>query len=132
MEHTADLGAWFYGRDPEAVFVNAGLALMTLMIERPPRRGEAVTAVALEASDPEDLLVRWLNELLYLVQVKRRVAVSIRATGLTRTRFEADVETAGFDLARHGIRGEIKAATYHALELRPWRGRWRARVVFDL
>ena len=132
IDHTADLGAYFYGADPKAVFENAGQALFDLMVDRLPRRGEEEVRVSVEGTDREDLLVRWLNEMLYLFQVKERVVASVEISGLSENGLSARVSLARFDLGRHGLKNEIKAATYHGLELRPWRKGWRARVIFDL
>lgn len=132
IDHTADLGAFFYGAGAQEVFINAGLALFDLMVEHPPGQGRKTIRVALDGADQEDLLVRWLNELLYLFQVQGLVLTGVKMKGFSKTNLAAELTMTPFDLETHGLKNEIKAATYHQLELRPTPKGWRARVIFDL
>jgi len=132
IDHTADLGAFFNGADAQEVFVNAGLALFDLMVEHPPGQGRKTISVALDGADQEDLLVRWLNELLYLFQVRGLVLIGVKMEDFSETRLAAELTMTPFDLEAHGLKNEIKAATYHQLELRPTPKGWRAQVIFDL
>ena len=132
IDHTADLAVYFYGRDPKELFANAALALAGLMAERPPRSGGETLRVELEGADIEDLFVQWLGELVYHFQARRRLATRVAILELTPTRLTAEATLAGFDLERHGLRHEIKAATYHQVEVKPHGQGWRARAVLDL
>jgi len=132
IDHTADLGAFFYGADAQEVFVNAGLALFDLMVEHPPGQGRKMVRVALDGADREDLLVRWLNELLYLFQVQGLILTGVKIKGFSETSLAAKLTMTLFDLETHGLKNEIKAATYHQIELCPAPKGWRARVIFDL
>ena len=130
--HTADLGVFFYGSSPEQVFVNAGLSLPRLLLDRPPDRGEIKEDLDLEGIDREDLLIRWLSELLYIYNVRRLVLTDLNEPELGAGRWRASLALAPFDPDINGIKNDIKAATYHDVEFKPHRGGWRARVVFDL
>ncbi|MFH1092041.1 MAG: archease [Pseudomonadota bacterium] len=132
IDHTADLAAFFYGADPKEVFENAGLALMELMVDRLPEQGGEKTDINLAGADFEELLVHWLNELLYWFQVHLKLTTAIEVQELSATKIIAAVSLADFDLNQHGIKCEIKAATYHQIEFREIEKDWRARVVFDL
>jgi len=37
-----------------------------------------------------------------------------------------------FDAARHPLKVQVKAVTYHGLEVARDEGGWRARVIFDI
>lgn len=132
FDHTADLGVYFYGADPTELFRHAGLALFALLLERPPRHGPAPRRVELTGMDMEDLFVRWLNELLYYFQVQEQVVAEIPSLRLDRDRLSADLAMTPYDRCAHGLRQEIKAATYHQVAIRPAKRGWRARVVFDV
>ena len=132
MDHTADLGAFFYGADLKEIFANAGEALFALMIDKPPRRGGEEMAVSVQGTDLEDLLVRWLSELLFLFQTQARVVTRARVKKITEKSLSATVKFVPFDPDRHGVRDEIKAATYHQIEIKPTPTGWRAKVIFDL
>ena len=132
MDHTADLGVYFYGRTPAEVFIHAGAVLFELMVHGRTRSGSTREAIVLEGLDREDLLVRWLAELLYIYAYRERVMTAVNMNALTSKRLEAEIELVVFDPVRMSRRTEIKAVTYHQIEFRRYQGRWRARVVFDL
>ena len=131
-DHTADLGVFFYGDRPEDVLVNAGLSLFALLVENPPRRGRETLDITAEGDDPADLLVCWLGELLYIFHSRHQVVTDIRPTGFTEKSLSASLTLAPFDPEKHGVRHDIKAVTYHRVSFRPYKDRWRGRVVFDL
>jgi len=70
IDHTADMGIVAYGTDVEELFSNAALALFSLITE--PERIEEKLHLDLEISSEgrDSLLVEWLNELIYLFDVK--------------------------------------------------------------
>src|SRR3712207_4355293 len=68
LDHTADVGFELRAPSLEALFDEARRALLMVVFEHPPEEGEGVDAVRLTAPDRETLLVRWLNELVYLIQ----------------------------------------------------------------
>ena len=68
LDHTADVGFEVEAPELEALFDEARRALLVTVIEWPPKGGEKEESVPLSASDLEILLVRWINELVYLLQ----------------------------------------------------------------
>jgi SHS2 domain-containing protein len=129
LNHTADLALAVWADSEPALLAQAARALVSVMTEdaRPgPRRTYERRALTLEALDPEDRLVRWLNEVIYL---------AVSEGFLTR---EADVrlEGAGLSADLAGERGtvatELKSVTYHDLRLAADGDRWRARFVVDV
>jgi SHS2 domain-containing protein len=82
----------------------------------------------------EDLLVRWLTELLYLHESRSWVFSSFRLEGVDRRRMTARGSAAGepVDPSRHRLLREVKAVTYHQIRLVRSRGLWRVRIVFDV
>jgi SHS2 domain-containing protein len=132
IDHTADLGAYIYGDTPEAIFVNAAHAMTAMMLERPPINADRRDVINLEGMDRPALLVEFLNELLYRFQVKGLAVTDVEIKRLTDTKIKADVGLALFDTGRQGLKTEIKAATYHQLEIIPREKGFRARVIFDV
>jgi SHS2 domain-containing protein len=37
-----------------------------------------------------------------------------------------------FDKARHSMKTEVKAVTYHQLEIKEQGGRWQAQIILDI
>lgn len=84
------------------------------------------TRVAVEGIDPVDVLVRWLQELLYLMEVRRLASGEVN--GLRDTGLSALV--AGEWAQDPPARG-IKAVTYHGLEIRRIEDSFEAVIIFD-
>jgi SHS2 domain-containing protein len=132
IDHTADLGTYIYADTPEAIFVNAAYAMTAMMLERPPSKADQRESIDLEAMDRPALLVEFLNELLYRFQVKGLAVVDVQIHRLTDTKIKADIGLALLDADRHGLKIEIKAATYHQLEILSRNNGFRAKVIFDV
>ncbi len=77
-------------------------------------------------------MVRWLGEILYLFEGDNLVVISTDIHALTPLRLEATLRTIPFDPLNHEILCEIKAVTYHQIQVIPKGNLWEARVIFDL
>jgi SHS2 domain-containing protein len=104
-------------------------ALMTDLRRVRPREERAVSA---SGGDPTSLVVRFLSELLLLHEQDGFLAreITVRPMGQPPTALLASVRGEPFDRARHPVRTEVKAVTFHALAFDPEHG--RARVIVDI
>jgi SHS2 domain-containing protein len=129
IDHTADLAFELWAPDEEALLREGLAAIVELLTEGAQVRSEDERMVTLQALDPEDRLVQWLNELLYLATVQGFVPADADLTlsdgGLT-------ARVRGQENARDLVKTEIKAATYHDLRLTREPGRVAAQVVLDV
>ena len=136
LDHTADVGFEIGAPTLEALFDEARRALLITMFERPPERGEEECSVRLSATDLEILLVRWVNELIYLIQsagfVPVRTGIRIREADMGGFFLEGLLAGAALDLEGYGWQGEIKSATFHGLAVVPEGEGWQARVILDV
>ena len=134
FDHTADLGMEIFGGSVEELFSNAGHALFHIMVGENIRQSEAhhQHQIDVEGADWPDLMVNWLRELLYLWSGKLQIVDQIDITSLCETRLYATVTSIDFDPAKHRIDKEIKAITYHQIEVVPDAKGWRASVIFDV
>jgi SHS2 domain-containing protein len=132
FEHTADLGLRVRADNFDALFVDAARGLFSLIVADPAsvRPTESVP-ITIAAEAPELLLFDWLNELLYLYEVRHlllgRFDVTVGETGLQATAFGEPI-----DPARHVLDHEVKAITYHGLKVERENGRWLAEVIVDI
>ncbi len=89
--------------------------------------------VKLTGENPEELLFDWLAELIYLKDLKSmlfsRFDVDVRKKNGYSLRASLWGEPA--DQAKHKVRVDVKAVTYHLLEVKEKGGKWTARVVLD-
>ena len=132
IDHTADLGVRIWGVDLKALFENGGKTLMHLMLRGETLQKALPKTILLSGDDLADLMVRWLGELHYLLEGEKLVVTSIRIVDVSPTCLEAVLKTVPFDPEFHEILTEIKAVTYHQIEVMQKGGRWEAQVIFDL
>jgi len=134
FEHTADAGAIVRGGTLPRLFENASRALFDLICDRRAVRPLRSVRIVVRGSSLEDLLVRWLSELLYVMEKDELVFTSFAVTRVDRTRLVARGGARGerIDRARHRLRREIKAVTYHQIQIVRGRSAWRVRLVFDV
>lgn len=132
FDHTADLGIEFFGDSREGLFVSAGAGLFDVITDPGQVKPTESFHFEVEGIDLEDLLINWLRELLYLHQVKRILLCEFHISEMDAVHLKGTVRGEPFDAKRHEIKKEIKAATYHNIEVTENKGRWTARVIFDV
>lgn len=132
LDHTADLAIEVWGADLGALFENAAWALFDLVADVERVKPTQAFAVEVEADDLEMLLVGWLNELIWRISAKEMLYARAEVHTLDAKHLSGTVHGEQYDPARHRLRTEIKAATYHQIEVAQEKGRWQARVIFDV
>ncbi len=132
MDHTADLGIEIRGSGLKNLFEGAGSALMHLMVRGEHRGKTTSMAISVSGQDLADLMVRWLGEILYLFDGENLVVTSIQIDSVSSSRLEAILETVPFDPSAHEIHTEVKAVTYHQIEVVDKGNQWEARVILDV
>ena len=92
--------------------------------------------LALDGSDPEDLLVHWVNTALLEAEIRRALWTRARVLRLepmgAPTSLMGRLEGPRLDPARHTLLREVKAVSHHHLGLSLAPGRCRCRLVLDL
>ncbi|MFH1878863.1 MAG: archease [Candidatus Omnitrophota bacterium] len=132
VAHTADLAARIYGRTLSELFENAAFAMFDMMGDISAPADEEKTCISAEAPDMESLLAAWLNELLYQAFLKRSLFSEFNVVDLAEGRVRAEVRGRGIGGNKDLLRYEIKAATYHALEIMRTEKGYEVTVVFDV
>ncbi len=130
LEHTADIGIEAQAASCEELFVQAAKGLLAVLAGSGETSGP-VRDITLEvnAGDVEELLVVWLNELLYLIQTQVVWPLDIALIGMQSGSLTARLSLVPLS---GDPQREIKAATYHHLLVNCRQGFWRARVYLDL
>ena len=65
IDHTADIGIVAYGASPTEVLVNAAIGMFSLITDLDQVGTSHRQNISLVGEDYEELLITWLNELLY-------------------------------------------------------------------
>jgi SHS2 domain-containing protein len=91
-----------------------------------------VKTIELQESDTVALLVKWLNELLYEFEVNGLFFSGFTVVMQGDTRLTAECKGEKYDPARHRIKREVKAATYHNLNIVKGEDGFSATVIFDI
>jgi len=133
IDTTADVGLESRGATPEDAFSNMAKGLFSLMCPLSLIRGRARRTVEAHAPSREELLVVWLNELIFVHETEDLLFRFFTFTAFEEEHLAATCLGEPVDPERHMLRMEVKAATYHRLSLdRDDRGQWRARVILDV
>jgi SHS2 domain-containing protein len=91
-----------------------------------------VTVRVEDAADAEDLLVRFLSELLFLHDARGWLFRGAEVLEIGAARVVAAAAGEPFDPGRHAILRQVKAVTYHHLLLSEDSSGFSARLVLDL
>ena len=132
FDHTGDLGFEVRATDLVELFHLSARGLYETLVETLPPPTDEVESVQLEEDAPDLLLRSFLSELLYRFLARRVILVDFVAMSIGEKRFRARGRVGRFDQARDGLRTELKAVTYHQLEVRRESSVWTARVIFDV
>ena len=132
LDHTADLGITVTGLDLRDLFERAAHSMMQIMIEERPTGKTSSLQLSVSGEDYGDLMVRWLGEILYLFQGEGKVVTCTEISSITQSHINSTLQTVPFNPKQHEVLAEIKAVTYHRIEVVCENGRWKATIIFDL
>lgn len=133
IDHTADVGIRVKAQDLKELFKESGKGLYKVMLSlrRETFDIEEEVMVSIDAEDQEELLITWLNELLYLFESKRLVFKDVDFLEFTSHSLKANLKC--FKVNDDEMKRYVKAATYHNLSIkRNEDGSLEATVIFDI
>jgi len=130
---TADTAFAAYGKDLNEVFANAALAMFEIMVNTKQIKPKIKKTVKVKNDDLKGLLFAWLNELLVFYG-SDNLAFSKFEVKVDEEKMELKAVCYGekIDVKKHEVRTEVKAATYHKMEIKKLNGEWKAKVIVDI
>lgn len=128
LEHTADWALEVWGTGPAALFRCAAEGMLALLNARGIGGTGTRTEIELHADDLESLLVCWLEELLYRLESEMVTFSDIDLEIHPGPRLTAQIE----EVSRAPIHKQIKAVTFHDLEIRSTSNGLETIIVFDV
>jgi SHS2 domain-containing protein len=127
IDHTGDIGVVAQAPTLEELFAECARAMFSVIAESSAPAPAGSDMFRVQGADPAEELRDFLSELLYRFSAERRMYV-----GFTPGQGSLAAAWEPYDEARHPLRTELKAVTYHQLEAVREGDGWRGRVIFDV
>ena len=122
---TADVGYKAYGNSLANAFENAAIAMFEVITDTSTVKPLIKKQIRLEAEDECAILYDWLSELLflhdseYLVFSKFDIKIDSKLDGdIERYILDASAFGEEFDPSKHERRSEVKAVTFHMMDIK--------------
>jgi SHS2 domain-containing protein len=136
LPHTTDAYIEAVGETLEEAFQFAGMALvdtMCLVDSISPKVTERIEATG---RDEVTLLYDWLESILLKFELNGMVYSQFKVAPIAKTtpglRVKAEVSGEKYDRQKHGTKVEVKAVTYHKMEVVRERDHTILRFILDL
>ena len=128
VEHTADWAIRVCGATLPELFVNAAIGMYSLVTDPSSVTLTIERAIEVKGVDAEALIVNWLNELIYHTEMDGDVFGEFRIESFEPTHLRATVRAGrGLELKK-----QIKAVTFHNLQIVPTSSGYEVTIVFDV
>ncbi|MBS7287413.1 MAG: archease [Candidatus Freyarchaeota archaeon] len=137
LEHTADVKIEAEGETLEKAFEEAAKALYELMTDTSKIEPKVERKIEIEGKDLESLLYNWLEEFIYLTDSEGLVfseinVKAIRKEGDDLYKLVATANGEKFNPRKHVSKTDVKAATYHEMEIDVKKNKVRLVFVLDI
>ncbi len=132
FDHAADVGIALRGESLEGLFMAAGHALMEWIGPEPASSQAMNLQLQVRAETCEELLVRWLQELMFLFQHKHAYFTGADSLSVTCLALSGEIAFRIWEDSSYGDYQEVKGVTYHQLHVRHEGDCWKARVILDI
>lgn len=139
FEHTADVGVEVRAGEITQLFERSAAAMFDQVVDLEsvsaalgPVLGPIEIVVELEPAELDLLLAHWLGELLSRAMAEGLVLGAFDVERIDAAGLVGRAWGEAIDPARHRIKGEVKAVTYHHLRVEEDDSGWRAQFILDL
>lgn len=132
VEHTADLALRAWAPDLRGLIEQAARGLIALLLagEAPP--AESTVEIRVQGDSAEELLHDALREVLLLAPLEGLVPVAVQVTAAEEGMASLVVDVAPVGASADLHLQEIKAVTYHGLQVERTARGLEVQVVFDV
>jgi SHS2 domain-containing protein len=132
FEHTADVGLHVWAESLAGLFELAARAFAALIVDGDMVEDRETRQVSAEGDALEELLVSWLDEILYAWDAEGFAPRDVHVLEFSESRIAGEIRGEQFDRSRHTVLHSVKAVTYHGLQVVRAGGRYEVRIVFDV
>lgn len=118
IDHTADIGINAYGKSIAEVFENAAIGMFDIISDTKTISAVGEYRIELSANSVEDLLIKWLSNLLFLHETDSILFSRFKVNlDVQKCELSASIFGEIFDPKKHQYKTQIKAVTYHMLKI---------------
>ena len=136
IDHTADMGIEVSGDRLPSLFANLAFGMLSLIVSDLNQKGNRKRSINLSAASLNQLIVDWLSEINYILQVDHFLVTGIEIKSLTHRSKNFCISAVLYGCNSQAFEDdfmtEIKAVTYHQLECTQKENKYFARVIFDI
>lgn len=136
IDHTGDIGIEVTADTLPQLFDRAAQGMFSVLTDLDTVRPTETTTMRVEGRDHDALMVRWLSELNYRHTVDHQLYTRFDVKSMEETEngivLQATCHGESIDSDRHTVYTEIKAITFHGLEVRKTEEGWTVQVIFDM
>ena len=129
LEHPADLKIQARGKSLKEVFSNILKAMFEACQPEIDSQSPLINRqIQIKADNIESSLIDFLSEIIYLSDVNNEAYFKVNFETLTDKELRAEIKGQKVK----SFQTEIKAATWHDLEIKKENNQWQAIILFDI
>jgi SHS2 domain-containing protein len=136
LDHTADIAVEVSGQTLEELFLSSAAAWKESVVEQKEFRVSDSKNISITSESLEILLVQFLSELNYFLLTKKWLINSIEELKITeqneRYHLNAKIYGEEYDSKKHILKAEVKAVTFHQMEIKKRKNEFSTSIVFDI
>ena len=131
---TADVAIESRGDTLEELFTASAMATFEVMSDTSSIQPKIKKTLHLEHSEIDGLLFDWLAEIIYLKDSEFMLFEKYDLKITKDTNYQLDAEILGEEInqAKHDLRCDVKAITFHLFEVYEKNGKWISRFILDI
>ena len=132
IPHTSDIAIRVYGKDTKELFENAAYGMFDILADLEGIKTSISIDVNVKAPSKEELLVSWMDELLYNFYSKNIIFSVFNINKIKDTELSAKAGGQHVGNNRNRLKKEIKAITYHDLNIKETPSGLTVEIVLDV
>ena len=136
IDHTGDIGIQVTAASLPQLLERAALGMFRVLTDLEAVHESESTQIAVNGRDLEALMVRWLSDLNYRHTVGHVLYSAFEVAPIEETEdgfaLTATARGEPIDPDRHTVYTEIKAITFHGMEIKETDDGWAVQVIFDM
>ncbi len=120
------------GGSLQEVFRNAAKGLISIIAGNSKIDLSQKKDVFVPSIDIENLMVRWLTEILYLFETEKFLTGNAEFELLNESSLKATLSGEPYNPEKHELQIDVKAVTYHKIKVVEKGGEWTACIYVDI